>query len=65
MYRKFKELCDKKGVTPYRVSKDTGVSAVTLSQWKHGDSKPGVDNLKKLADYFGVTIEYLITDKDE
>lgn len=31
-----------------------------FSDWKSGKSKPKVDKLKKIADYFGVTIEYFL-----
>lgn len=60
MYSKFEELLTKKGITCYRVSKDTGISQSTLSEWKNGRSKPKADKLKILADYFGVTVDYFI-----
>lgn len=62
MYKKFNKLlkdCDR---TIYRVSKDTGISTATLYDWKRGVSTPKVDKLKKLADYFGVPIEYFLED---
>lgn len=34
MYDKFKKLLDENNVTPYRVSKDTGISTTTLTKWK-------------------------------
>lgn len=60
MYAKYAKLRDKKGVTDYRVSKDTGISQVTLSEWGKGLYKPKVDKLMKLADYFGVEVEYFL-----
>lgn len=56
MYSKFLELLAQKQVTPYQVSKATGISESTLSDWKHGKYKPKVDKLMKLADYFGVDV---------
>ena len=35
------------------------------SDWKSGRSKPKNDKLQKIADYFGVTIGYLTTGKDD
>lgn len=64
MYEKFKKLLDSRGVTPYRVSKETGLSTATLSDWKTGKSKPKQDKLIKIADYFGVTVDYLMTGQD-
>lgn len=60
MYDKFKKLLDARGVTAYRVAKDIGMSNVVFTDWKNGKSQPKVDKLKKIADYFGVTIEYFL-----
>lgn len=60
MYKKFTELLDKTNKTAYQVSKDTGISQTAFSNWKSGRSEPGLDSLKKLADYFNVSIEYFI-----
>lgn len=60
MYEKFAELLDKNNKTAYQVSKDTGIAQSVLSDWKTGRSKPKVDKLKVLADYFGVNIEYFL-----
>ena len=61
MYEIFSELLQKYGVTPYKVSKETGVSQSTLSDWKRGISTPKPDKLQKIADYFGVPLTYLLT----
>lgn len=58
-------LRDEKGITDYRVSIDTGITKSTFSEWKSGRSKPKVDKLKLLADYFGVKIEYFLEDKEK
>ena len=63
MYKKFAELLVKNNKTAYRVSKDTGIPANTFSDWKTGRSKPKIDKLKILADYFGVSIEYFLEEK--
>ena len=60
MYRKFEQLLKEKGITPYKVSKDTNIAQSTFSDWKTGRSNPKIDKLKVLADYFGVSIEYFI-----
>lgn len=60
MYEKYVELRNKKGVTDYRVAMDTKISKSTFSEWKTGRSKPKVDKLKILSDYFGVPIEYFL-----
>lgn len=60
MYERYVELRDKKGVTDYRVSKDTGISRSTFTDWKNGRSAPKVEKLLLLAKYFDVPVEYLI-----
>ena len=60
MYEKFAELLEKNNKTAYQVSKETGIPQSVLSDWKRGRSKPKAEKLKILADYFGVSIEYLL-----
>lgn len=60
MYQKFAELLGKSNKTAYQVSKDTGVSTSTLTNWKYGRYTPKADKLKALADYFNVPIEYFL-----
>lgn len=65
VYKKFAELLGKTNKTAYQVSKDTGISQSVLSDWKTGRSNPKVDKLKTLADYFGVSIEYFLSEEKE
>ncbi|WP_167957927.1 helix-turn-helix domain-containing protein [Anaerosporobacter faecicola] len=62
MYKKFEELLLKKGVTAYKVSKSTGIATATLTAWKQGKYTPKADKLQKIAEYFGVAIEYFLTE---
>ena len=59
MYEIFEKLLIERGVTAYRVAKETGISSATLTDWKKGRSKPKMEKLQKIADYFGVSIDYL------
>ena len=63
MYKNYVLLRDKKGVTDSQVSKDTGITKSTFSDWKAGRYTPKVEKLKKLADYFGVGLEYFLGDQ--
>ena len=47
-------------ITPYRLCKDTGISQSTLTNWKNGNYVPKIDKLRKIADYLGVSLEYLM-----
>ena len=44
--------------------KATGISKSTFSDWKSGRSKPKQEKLQKIADYFGVSVDYLMTGKN-
>ena len=65
MYKKYVQLRDSLGVTDYRVASDTGIPKSTFSDWKNGRSTPKQDKLQKIADYFGVSVDFLITGKEE
>lgn len=65
MYEIFERLCKERGVTPYRVSEATGIKTSSLSGWKAGKFTPKQEKLKKIADYFGVSIEYLMTGEEK
>ena len=62
MYEKYVNLRDQHNLTDYRVSKDTGITKSTFTDWKNGRSKPKFDKVKILADYFGVSIEYFLNE---
>lgn len=64
MYEMFQKLLDERGATAYQVSKATGISTGSLTDWKKGRSSPKIENLQKIADYFGVSLDYLCG-KDE
>lgn len=58
-YELFAKIIEARGITPYRISKDTGLTTVLFTDWKKGKSKPKYDKLKIIADYLGVSVEYL------
>lgn len=60
MYKIYARLRDKKHVTDYEVAKQAGLSRSTLSEWKKGSLQPSIETLKKLSEYFNVSIDYLV-----
>lgn len=56
------ELMSQKGISAYRLAKDTGISESLFSKWR---SRPTSDisatNLSKIAEYMNVSIDYLLT----
>ena len=64
-YDRIFDIMEKRELTAYRVSKDTGISQASLADWRKGRYKPKIDKLQKLANYFGVSISYLTGESDE
>ena len=58
-------LCDRAGKSPNAVAAEIGFkSSGTVTGWKDG-TIPYERNLKKIADYFGVTVDYLLNGQKE
>ena len=63
-YENYAKLKEAKGVNDFAVSKATGIAPASMSDWKNGRTELKLDKLQKIADYFEVSIDYLITGKD-
>jgi transcriptional regulator with XRE-family HTH domain len=59
------DLMKEKGVKWKMVSGDLQIGINQKRYWETHDNLPDGDTLKKLADYFGVSIPYLIGDTDD
>lgn len=64
MYSIYQKLLDEKGLKNADIARATDISNMTLSDWKNGKSTPKQDKLMKIADFLGVSLEYLMTGKD-
>lgn len=65
-YDKFKELCKARSVSVSKAATDIGLSNSTPTKWKNTNATPDSTTLSKIADYFGVTIDYLLgTEKEK
>lgn len=65
MYEIFELLLEKYNVTTYQVAKATGISTASFSGWKQGKWNFKQDKLQKIAEYFGVSIDFLMTGNEE
>lgn len=63
-YDRFIELCDKKGIKPTPLVTGMGLSSSNVSQWKKG-STPRPEVIQRLAEYFGVSVSYLMFGEDD
>ena len=57
-------LRDEKNITQARLAEIIGVKWASIQRYESGEIKPTLDNLKKLADYFDVNMDYLIGRSD-
>ena len=55
----FTKLCEEKGVPPTRAATEMGFSNSTATKWSRG-ATPSGKALKTIAEYFGVSISYLL-----
>lgn len=55
-----RELIAQKGTTITALSKTLGISRQAVSQYTDGTGQPNVDKLTMIADYFGVSADYLL-----
>lgn len=58
------ELRKEKGVSQAKLAKDLSVSYAVVCYWETDRSEPTAPNLVKLADYFNVSIDYLLGRSD-
>lgn len=63
-YDNFSFLCSQRNVSPSAVMKAIGLNKSSASYWKKGKI-PSSDTLQKLADYFGVSLDYLVGTPEE
>lgn len=62
MYQIIKKLCESNDISIFSLERKLGFGNGTISRW--GTSSPTIANLKKVADYFEVTIEELLEEKE-
>lgn len=65
MYEIFAKLLKERGLKLIDVSRGTGIPYSTFTDWKAGRYTPKTDKLQKIADYFGVSLEYLTTGTEQ
>lgn len=64
MYEIYCRLRDERKLKDADVVRETKITKSTFSDWKSGRSHPKQDKLQKIADYFGVSLDYLTTGKE-
>ena len=62
---RLKELRKKKGLTQLRLATELNTTQNTISRYETGEHEPGIAELIKIADYFNVSVDYLIGRTDD
>lgn len=56
----FYDLCKQKNVSCKKAANDIGLSNSITTKWKKTGATPGGETLQKIANYFGVSIDFLL-----
>lgn len=62
---RIKELREEKGLSQSEVAKAIGGTQSNLAKWEKGSVQPGAEFIKKLADFFNVSADYLLGRTDD
>ncbi len=62
---RLKQLRKEKGVSQIRLAMDLNLSQNTISRYETGVREADYETLIKLADYFGVSVDYLLGRTDD
>lgn len=63
LYERIENLRKNKGISQKNMEIELGFSNGSISKWRN--SKPTTERLQKIADYFGVSLEYLTTGEEK
>ncbi|MGN0629983.1 MAG: helix-turn-helix domain-containing protein [Ruminococcus sp.] len=57
---KLKELRSKNGLTQIAFAEIFNISSGTIAMWETGKRTPDIEMIKRIAEYFGVSVDYLV-----
>lgn len=57
---RLKEIRKAKGISQLKLAMDLNTNQNTISRYETGEREPGIAELIKLADYFNVSVDYLL-----
>ena len=63
-YDVYLSLCKRSNKKPSVVAAELGINKSNVSNWKNNGYTPRGEALQKIADYFGVTADYLLTGEE-
>lgn len=57
---RLKEIRKSKGISQLKLAMDLNTSQNTISRYETGEREPGIHELIQIADYFNISIDYLL-----
>lgn len=57
-FEQYKKICEARGISLNGAAKEIGLPSSSVTHWKDG-AVPRMKTIQKIADYFGVTVDYL------
>ena len=61
---RLKEIRKAKGISQLRLAMELNTNQNTISRYETGEREPGINELIKIADYFHVSVDYLLERTD-
>ncbi len=62
---RLKEIRKSKKLTQVKVGMDLNMSQNTVSRYENGEREPGISELIKFADYYGVSVDFILERTDK
>lgn len=57
---RLREIRKSKGISQLKLAMDLNTNQNTISRYETGEREPGIDELIKIADYFQISVDYLL-----
>lgn len=57
-------LIQNHGISAHKLEVDSHIAISSIQAWKNGKSKPSLEAVSKIADYFNVSVDYLLGKTD-
>jgi transcriptional regulator with XRE-family HTH domain len=64
IFLRLKEIRKSKGLSQIKLAMELNTSQNTISRYENGEREPGIGELIKIADYFNISVDYLLERTD-
>lgn len=64
-YDRYVGLCSEKGISPSRAAEEIGLNKASVTNWKKNGYTPRAEVLQRIAEYFGVSVGFLVDGSEE